>query len=226
MQRNRLNYRFWSAISVVLFVLCISLFYYLYTDEKEKTIDELNARQLVHAKQAAKGLENYIDSWIKQLSIIARNESVIKLKPSGKKFIDSFYEEQKEHIKSLLRVDTKGTIVYAPSYLKITGKNIAWEKHISEILKNKKAIVSDIFMAVQGYNAIAIHVPVFDGRKFVGTLGSIIQVEAAGKRFLEDIIIGESGYAWMISKDGTELYCPVPGHQGIRFLKPAKNSLL
>lgn len=190
------------------------MFYYLYTVEKEKTIDELYARQYVHAKQAAKGLENYIDSWVKQLNILSRNESIIKLTPQGKKFIDSFFEEQKEQIKSLLRVDTKGNIIYAPSQLKLTGKNIAWEKHINEILTNHEAIVSDIFFAVQGYNAIAIHVPVFDGSKFIGTLGSIIQVEDAGKRFLEDIIIGESGYAWMISKDGTEIYCPVPGHVG------------
>ncbi len=222
MQRNKLNYRFWSAISVLLFVLCISLFYYLYTVEKDKTIDELNARQLIHAKQAAKGLENYIDSWIRQLNIIARNESVVKLTLRGKDFITSFYEEQTEHIKSLIRVDTKGTILYSPPYLDLTGKNIAREKHVSEILTKHKTIVSDIFWAVQGYNAIAIHVPVFDGSKFIGTLGAIIQVEAAGKRFLEDIKIGESGYAWMISRDGTELYCPVPGHQGKSVFETSK----
>jgi signal transduction histidine kinase len=222
-QRNKLNYRFWSAISLVLFALCISLFYYLYSVEKNKTIDELNARQLVHAKQAAKGLENYVDSWIKQLIILSRNESIIKLTPQGKKFIDTFYEEQKEQIKSIARVDLKGKIIYAPKYLSLTGKNIVLEKHISEILTSKKVIVSDVFSAVQGYNAMAIHVPVYDGTKFIGTLGAIIQVENAAKRFLEDIVIGESGYAWMISKDGTELYCPVPGHVGISVNETCKD---
>jgi hypothetical protein len=38
--------------------------------------------------------------------------------------------------------------------------------------------------------------------------------EALAKPYLEDIRIGKTAYAWMISRDGTELYCPVPGHIG------------
>jgi len=209
-----LNYKRWSIASLVLFVLCISLFYFLYDAEKERTIDELYARQLIHAKQAAKGLEDYIVSWVNQFNLLAQNESVIKLSPEGKKVIDSFYEKEKDKIGSILRVNDKGIITYAPASLKIEGKDIFYEKHIREIIEKHQAVVSDIFFAVQGYNAIAIHVPVFEGSKFIGTLGGIIKVYDAGKRFLEDIQIGESGYAWMISRDGTILYHPFNEYVG------------
>ncbi|OPX98529.1 MAG: Blue-light-activated protein [Syntrophorhabdus sp. PtaB.Bin006] len=38
--------------------------------------------------------------------------------------------------------------------------------------------------------------------------------QSLAKRYLEDIKIGETGYAWVISRDGTELFCPIPGHVG------------
>ena len=56
--------------------------------------------------------------------------------------------------------------------------------------------------------------PVFKGNEYRGTLAALIDFQAISKKFLEDIIIGETGYAWMTSKDGIELYCPVPGHTG------------
>lgn len=209
-----MNYRIWSAISAILFVVCFLLIYFLYSAEKERTIEELNERQRIHITQATKGLQDYIDMWVNQFSYVAQNESVIKLTPSGKRIIDNFYNKEKDKLGSVVRVNDKGIITYAPPDLKITGKDILYEKHIRDVITNHKPVVSDIFFAVQGYNAIAIHVPVFDGDKFLGSLGGIIKVEEAGRRFLEDIKIGESGYAWMISRDGTELWCPVPGHIG------------
>ncbi len=209
-----MNYKIWSAVSAFLFLICFLLVYFLYSAEKERTIEELNARQRIHITQAAKGLQDYIDMWVNQFSYIAQNESVARLTPSGKQIIDSFYEKEKDKIGSVVRVNDKGIITYAPPALNITGKDILYEKHIRDVIANRKPVISDIFFAVQGYNAIAIHVPVFDGGKFIGSLGGIIKVEESGSRFLEDIKIGESGYAWMISRDGTELWCPVPGHIG------------
>jgi hypothetical protein len=43
------------------------------------------------------------------------------------------------------------------------------------------------------------------------------------RRYLEKIRIGETGYAWMISRDGTELYCPVPGHTGKSVFENCRN---
>ena len=72
-----MNYKTWSGISIFLFILCIGMFYILYTVEKDRTIDQLNERQFIHAKQAAKGLENYIDSWVKRLVLLSKNESIV-----------------------------------------------------------------------------------------------------------------------------------------------------
>jgi two-component system, cell cycle sensor histidine kinase and response regulator CckA len=42
----------------------------------------------------------------------------------------------------------------------------------------------------------------------------VIDFQSLARRYLEVIRIGKTGYAWVVSRDGTELYCPVPGHTG------------
>ena len=183
----------------------------------------MNARQFIHAKQAAKGLEDHIDFWTRQLTFLSQFENSAILSPKSKKIFAQFYNEQKDEIGSLLRVNEKGIIVSAPSDPALVGKDISFENHIKEMSANRKTIISDVFFALQGYNAIAIHVPVFDGNRFCGSIGSIIKIESVGKRFLEDIRIGESGYAWMLSRDGAILYSPYSEHTGKSIFEIAKN---
>ena len=83
-----------------------------------------------------------------------------------------------------------------------------------EILRDHKPVVSDVFKTVQGFDAVALHVPVFKGATFKGTIAIVIDFENLAKRYLEVIKIGKTGYAWVVSRDGTMLYSPVPGFTG------------
>ncbi len=69
-------------------------------------------------------------------------------------------------------------------------------------------------MSVQGYESVALHVPVFDGERFAGSLAALIPFRAISKQHVAGIRIGASGYAMLLSGEGIELYCPVPGHTG------------
>jgi len=42
----------------------------------------------------------------------------------------------------------------------------------------------------------------------------LLNFRQIAKNILDEIKIGKSGYAWMLSQDGVELYCPVPNHLG------------
>ena len=128
---------------------------------------------------------------------------------------DQFYEANRDEIRSITRVDARGRILYtAPCDPALIGRDLTAQAHIREILRTHKPVVSDVFAAVQGFDAMAVHVPVFEGNIFRGTIGITMYFESIAKRYIEIIKIGETGYAWMTSRDGTELYCPVPGHTG------------
>ena len=106
-------------------------------------------------------------------------------------------------------------IIYTTPYdSALIGKDISGQKHVQEIMKTHRPVVSDVFTAVQGNEAVAIHVTVFKEKEYNGTLGILIDFQSIANRFVTDIHIGETGYAWITNREGTELYCPVSGHTG------------
>ncbi len=54
-------------------------------------------------------------------------------------------------------------------------------------------VVSDVFRAVQGYDAVALHVPFMAGGAYRGSLAITIKFRVIAKRFFEQIGIGEDG---------------------------------
>ena len=209
----RHKYLFGLLIAVVC--VCLYLFHVIYSEVREKTIAELNSRQLIHARQAGREIEEYFSDLIIFLTNVSESGHIIELDNQGKKEMGFALKTNREEIKAITRVDERGRILYTLPYDgTVIGKDISYQKHIREIIKTRKPVVSDVFTAVQGYNAIGLHVPVFKGNEYRGTLAFLIDFQVIPKRFLKDIRIGETGYAWMTSRDGIELYCPVPGHTG------------
>ena len=129
--------------------------------------------------------------------------------------MQDFYSERHNEIKAISRVDATGRIIYTiPLNPEVLGKDISSQEHIQTILQTHEPVVSDVFKSVQGYRAIAYHVPVFENQIFQGSIAVLIPFETLAKEYLENIRIGKSGYAWVLSEKGVELYCPVPGHTG------------
>ncbi len=202
-------------VFAVMLGICFFLFTSFYNQAKREAIKNTNNEQLLYARQAARGIEDFFNNWTRTLNALAESDSVINIDKAGKEDINLLYRTNQDRIKSIARVDATGKIIYAfPYNREAIGRNISDQKHIREIMNTHKPVVSDVFFAVQGYNTVALHVPVFKNKTYQGSIGITINFQALAKRYLEDIKIGNTGYAWMISRDGTELYCPVPGHTG------------
>ncbi len=207
------KYRFFLFLTLIGF--CGYLLFAVYNDVKKETIKQLNDRQLSHAKQAAKGIESFFNNQLSMLTYLSKNDSIIDLDDSGKVLIRLFYSNNSAEINGITRVDAKGRIMYTFPYdHKSIGADISSQDHVQEIMRTHKPVVSDVFTAVQGFRCIAFHVPVFKGKDYHGTIAILIPFDHISKKYLEDIKIGENGYAWLISRKGVELYCPVPGHIG------------
>ena len=97
---------------------------------------------------------------------------------------------------------------------KVIGRDISYQNHVQEVMRTRKPAISDVFTAVQGYQTVALHVPVFGDGIYRGTIAITVDFQSLARRYLEVIKIGKTGYAWVVSRDGTELYCSVPGHTG------------
>lgn len=207
--------RSWTVSILVLLSLCSYLFYYFYNVERTRVIDGVVNHQRIHAKQAAKSLHELFSKWNSVMSYLSTDKNIVQMNDRGKDELSRLREILRDEIKSITRTDSTGTIVYTvPYYPNSIGANISKQRHMQRILSDHKPVVSDVFDAVQGFQAIALHYPIYKEGSFDGTLAFVIDFGMVGKSILEEIGTDSSGYAWMLSSEGIELYCPVPGHLG------------
>ncbi len=133
----------------------------------------------------------------------------------GKGIMQDYQSLHADEVKGITRVDAQGRIVHTVPYnAGAIGRDISDQEHVREILLTRKAVISDVFTAVQGFRAIAVHVPVFRNTEFDGTVAFLLSFDTLAKRHIESIQVGRTGYAWVISEKGIEISCPVPGQWG------------
>ncbi len=207
--------RYLVLLVIFLIFLAVALFMFFYSDAKDRAIKQLNETQTLHARQAVQSIESFFKNWTNILVSFSRMDDIRLLNADGRRYMELFYGTHREELRAISRISAQGKILYTVPFVpEVIGSDISGQPHIQEIKNSLKPVVSEVFQAVQGYDAIAINVPVFKGKAYDGTIAVTINFRNIAKRYLQTIKIGESGYAWMISRGGTELYCPVPGHTG------------
>ena len=202
------------ALALVFTGACAFLFNMFYQEAKNTAVTRLNEEQMIHARQAARGIEDFFATWTGSLDSLSKMDEIIDSDAVGKRYMKLFYEANQEQIRSITRLDERGVILYNFPSSNLVGTDISDQKHVRELLRDHKPVISDVFKAVEGFDAVALHVPVFRGSVFKGSMAILINFESLAKRYFEVIKIGETGYAWVVSRDGTQLYSPIAGSTG------------
>lgn len=219
-----MNNKIFVALVILMTGASALLFHAFYKEARNTAFTKLNDQQMIHAKQAAHGIEYFFKTWTGTLNSLSKMNEIIDADADGKRYMKIFYEAHRDQIRSITRIDERGTIIHTVPYSSSEGRNISGQTHVQEILKEHKPVISDVFKTVQGFYAVALHVPVFRSSVFKGTIAIVINFESLAKRYLDVIKIGETGHAWVISRDGTQLYSPVSGFTGKSVFENIKGS--
>ncbi|MCX5813430.1 MAG: ATP-binding protein [Proteobacteria bacterium] len=210
-----ISYVKYIVILVIFIVVSNILLYVTYENVKREMLKNLNARQMVHAKQAAKGIEIFFNDHIAMLQYLAKNRHIIDFDETGKRMMREYYSLHSEHISIITRIDSQGRILHSEPYdPKVIHKSVTRIEDFQEVKRTQQIVVSDVFTNRRGFKTIIVHVPVFKKGSFDGSISLLLPSYFLAKRYVEDIRIGQDGYAWVIDKSGIELSCPVPGHVG------------
>jgi PAS domain S-box-containing protein len=191
------------------------LFYSAYNDVRERTLDEFNSHQFVLARQASRGIESFFIYYQRELQFLSRLQYVSELNDQGRELLAEFYNNHSDQIEAISVLDSKGVLIYTfPLNLSATGQDISDQAHVKSVIETHKPTVSDVFTSVQGYKTIAYHIPIIKDNEYMGSIAILIPLDKLGARFVENIKTGETGYGWMISEDGIELFNPLDNHSG------------
>ncbi|HEX7493799.1 MAG TPA: PAS domain S-box protein, partial [Bacteroidales bacterium] len=172
-------------------------------------LSEFNSQQFTLARQATRGIESFFIYYQRELLFLSNLKYVSELNTQGEDLLADFYNNNSDQIEAISIVDSKGILKYTfPLNKEALGKDISNQKHIETLIQTHKSTVSDVFTSVQGFRSIAYHVPIFRNGEYTGSIAILIQLDKLGKRFVENIRTGETGYGWMISEAGIEIYNP------------------
>ncbi len=203
---------------------CVVIFEGIYQEAKSAAITKLNQQQMIYARQAARGIEEFFAAWTANLNALSKMNAVVADDREGKAVLNLFYETNQSRIMEIARVDEKGVISDDIPDSNAVGLDISRQKHIAALMRDHKPVISEVFRTIEGIDSIALHVPVLQGTEFKGSVEILVDFKSLAKRYLEVIKVGETGYAWVVSREGTILYTPVPGIIGKSILETSKDN--
>jgi PAS domain S-box-containing protein len=209
----KLNKRF-LLVPLVL-VVFLYLFYSTYKDNKDRVLKEFNSQQFALAKQAARSIETFFIYYQEELQFLSKISFISELNDQGKILLSDFYKIHSDQIEAISFVDTKGILRFTyPINESAIGTDVSGQEHVKAVLNTHKPTISDVFTSVQGYKAIAYHVPIIKDGEYRGSLAVLIPLDKLGKRFIENITTRKTGYGWVITENGIVLFNPATGQTG------------
>ena len=212
------------ALALVIAGACVSIFEGIYQEAKSAAITKLNQQQMIYARQAARGIEEYFATWTGNLNALSQMNAVVADDREGRAVLKLFYETNQARIMEITRVDEKGVIRDDFPDSNAVGLDISHQKHIVALMRDHKPVISEVFRTIEGIDSVALHVPVLQGTEFKGSVEILVDFKSLAKRYLDVIKVGDTGYAWVISQAGTILYTPVPGLIGKSILEANKDN--
>ncbi|MEE9913379.1 MAG: PAS domain S-box protein [Deltaproteobacteria bacterium] len=205
---------------VISVLICIALTVSIFIQVRKNAIREMNDRQMIYARLAANGIESFLNHHIALLHAMARSQRIILMNTEGKALLRSTQNPSQPHIRGITRMNAQGDILdTVPSVPGAVGANISGQTHVREVLQTKQTVVSDVFRTVQGFDSIAIHVPVYRGKTFDGTIAFLISFSDLADDYLNSLYVPDNRYALLVNAHGRIIHCPTSIHQGRSFLE-------
>lgn len=185
-----------------------------FSSAREAALERLGFQAEALAQQAAAGMVSYFDYQFNALSFLAGLDSVSRLDEGGRGLMAAYVDSQRGDVRALTRVGVDGKVLWSWPDASVVGREVLAQDHNRRLFSTRRPALSSVFRSVQGYDAVALAMPVFDGEEFAGALTALIPFARIAERFVKDIRIADSGYAVLIDAAGVELYCPAREHVG------------
>ncbi len=188
---------------------------------RRSLVEQFQNHQLEIVKGSARGIETLFSNLTNSILTLSSSKGVrVPCNPDCKESIREFYKVNQDFIYAGYRMNQSGTLVYMyPADPKALNANVSMQEHVARMFETKRMVVSGLFRAVEGFDAIAIHAPVFTDKKMNGSVATILKMDQLTNLFLKNTRAGKNGYSWMLDENGTVIYHPNSAYIGMDISK-------
>ncbi|MCU0652086.1 MAG: cache domain-containing protein [Candidatus Omnitrophica bacterium] len=162
--------------------------------------------QLIETK---KGIADTFVSIDKDISLAARELSIIDFKSEAARNTLEKLSKNKDYLIDCAIVDAAGkmVVVEPTEYSKYEGSDISTQAHVIAMRQDKKPMLSDVFRSVEGTKAVDFEYPIFSAAgEFLGSVSMLVKQQSLTGDIIMPIVGGESCNIWIMQKDGLIIY--------------------
>lgn len=219
-----------SAGALALALIVISTGLRFHNQYRDRAIEDFESAQLTIARSAAMGIESKIAGVRNELEVMSLSRNVAEYDSGDcSDSLAAYYYSNSGFVFAGYRIDNRGFIVnMQPRFLTKLPVDISKQEHIVELFRTWKLTISGRFRAVEGFDAIALHAPVFRDREMDGSVATIVKVSSLADTYIKPLN-GNYGIAragrktagsepgstgWLIDDKGVIVYHPGEGMVG------------
>jgi len=105
-------------------------------------------------------------------------------------------------------VDSRGIlqIIEPASHYSVQGVDISEQSHIKKIFQTKQPVLSDVFLAAEGYYAAVVAHPVLSNGQVIGGITPLFLPETILCRIVAPLVKDQEFEMWVMEKGGTVIY--------------------
>ena len=219
---KRVTKTFVLIFSIAAFLSAIAYFFGIQSIKPTETAikKEFNQRQLVLAKGAAQGIEQYLNTLVGKMMVIAdsREVQLFNEEESRRLISETFDDITDEGVNDIGILDETGVLKYGVNAPFLEGVDFSFRNYFKEAKKSDshgKYFIEFIEFkgADIGRKGIALAIPIIadahgEKNKFLGVILSTVFIDKVADKFVASIKGSERGHALLVDKRQNILWAP------------------
>ena len=212
-----LRFQVWKQlILAILLITAVLYLYYGYKRTRRSALESYSTQQMMYANQIVNDVHFRFELIRNVLELWSTSGEIVYISDETLFCMERILAAHSSYISGVTRMDENGIIrVTVPFYEGTTGADISYQGHIQQLMEFHCAVLSDAFMTVQGYWAIAYHVPCFDKEhSFRGSLAFLVPFREMFRQLFTQLLPESCTIPLVLDSDGLILFSPHEEHEG------------
>ncbi|OPL19961.1 MAG: hypothetical protein AVO35_00450 [Candidatus Aegiribacteria sp. MLS_C] len=214
--------RFQAWKQVILAVLLVSAVIFLYSgyrNTRTAALQNFSEQQRIYAGQIINEVRFRFDLVRNVLELWSTSWEIRQISEETERSMERLLDAHGSYVSSITRMDENGIIRYTvPFYEGTIGADISYQSHVQYLLGNREPVISDAFLTVQGYWAIAYHFPCFDkDGGFSGSLAFLVPFREMFADLFAQLLPEEDIVPLVLDGRGTVLFFPEEENEGRQY---------